>query len=144
MALRGSAYLTHDLDIAYERSDENIARLVAALRPLRPRLRVGEGDRELDFVFDEHTIRNGMNFALGTDAGNVDIFGRVAGYADFDDVKRSSEPLELDHGDLLVLTLDGLIRAKQASGRTKDRLALPELEALREAQFGRSPNRGGK
>jgi hypothetical protein len=31
-----------------------------------------------------------------------------------------------------VLTLEGLIKAKRAAGRTKDLLVLPELEALRE------------
>ena len=31
--LHGSAYLTRDLDICYERTPENIERLVSALRP---------------------------------------------------------------------------------------------------------------
>ena len=37
--LHGSAYLTRDLDICYERTPENMKRLVSALRPYRPRLR---------------------------------------------------------------------------------------------------------
>ena len=32
--LHGSAYLTRDLDICYERTPENMERLVSALRPL--------------------------------------------------------------------------------------------------------------
>jgi hypothetical protein len=31
-----------------------------------------------------------------------------------------------------ILSLEGLIKAKRALGRTKDLLVLPELEALRE------------
>jgi hypothetical protein len=35
--LHGSAYLTRDLDICYERTPENMERLVSALRPYHPR-----------------------------------------------------------------------------------------------------------
>jgi hypothetical protein len=34
--LHGSAYLTRDLDICYERTPENMERLVSALSPYRP------------------------------------------------------------------------------------------------------------
>ncbi|HVR39115.1 MAG TPA: hypothetical protein VMU84_08460, partial [Thermoanaerobaculia bacterium] len=37
--LHGSARLTFDLDIVYERSGENLDRLVAALAPFKPYLR---------------------------------------------------------------------------------------------------------
>ncbi|HEX4606483.1 MAG TPA: hypothetical protein VH724_20965, partial [Candidatus Angelobacter sp.] len=37
--LHGSAYLTRDLDICYERTPENMERLVSALRPYHPRQR---------------------------------------------------------------------------------------------------------
>ena len=37
--LHGSAYLTRDLDICYERTPENMERLVSALSPYHPRLR---------------------------------------------------------------------------------------------------------
>ena len=53
--LHGSARLTNDLDIAYERSSENIERLTAALLPFQPYLRgAPEG---LPFRFDAGTIR---------------------------------------------------------------------------------------
>jgi hypothetical protein len=37
--LHGSAYLTRDLDICYERTPENMEQLVTALSPYHPRLR---------------------------------------------------------------------------------------------------------
>ena len=37
--LLGSALVTQDLDICYERTPENMERLVSALRPYHPRLR---------------------------------------------------------------------------------------------------------
>ena len=134
LAMHGSAYLTNDLDIAYERSAENVARLVAALKPLHPRLRVGAAGEELEFVFDARTIQNGMNFTLATDAGNIDLLGRVAGFDSYGELKGASGSLAFDDGTVAVLTIDGLLRSKKASGRTKDQLVLPELEALREAR----------
>jgi hypothetical protein len=63
--LHGSAYLTRDLDICYERTPENIERLVSALRPYHPRLRgAPEGP---PFLFNVQTLSNGMNFTLATD-----------------------------------------------------------------------------
>lgn len=138
MALHGSAYLTNDLDIVYERSDENLERLASALKPLRPRLRIGQGG-ELDFVFDARTLRNGMNFTMVSDAGNVDLLGQIAGFEGYGEIKRASQPVELQDISVPVLTIDGLIRAKTASARPKDRLVLPELHALREAQSGLAP-----
>ena len=75
-----------------------------------------------------------MNFTLVSDAGNIDLIGRVEGFVDYDHLKQFSEVMELHDGSVRVLTLDGLVVSKKAAGRPKDRLVLPELEALREAQ----------
>jgi len=111
-----------------------VGRLVSALKPLHPRLRVGRSGEELAFTFDVRTIENGMNFTLVSDAGNIDLIGRVEGFVDYDHLKQFSEVMELHDGSVRVLTLDGLVVSKKAAGRPKDRLVLPELEALREAQ----------
>jgi hypothetical protein len=39
MIVHGSAHVTRDLDVCYNRSKENIAALAAALQPLHPYLR---------------------------------------------------------------------------------------------------------
>ena len=79
--LHGSAYLTRDLAICYERTPENMERLVSALRPYHPRLRgAPEG---LPFLFDVQTLSNGMNFTLATDLGDIDLFGHLSGLAGF-------------------------------------------------------------
>lgn len=69
--LHGSAYLTRDLDICYERTPENIERLVSALRPYHPRLR--GAPESLPFLFEVETLSNGMNFTLATDLGDIDL-----------------------------------------------------------------------
>ncbi len=130
MYAHGSAQLTRDLDICYERSRENIERLAAALSPCHPRLR---GVREeVPFRFDASTVTNGMNFTLTTDLGDLDLIGEVAGLGQYSSVRASSITLELFGRSCRVLSLDGLILAKRATGRSRDAAALPELEALRE------------
>ena len=132
MRYHGSAFTTNDFDVAYDRAPENIRRVVEALKPLRPRLR-GTTDT-VPFKFDERTIKNGLNFTLVTDIGDVDLLGSVAGFKNFDDVLRYSERKSLYGTSVDVLGLEGLIIAKRAAARTKDAAHLPELEALLEAQ----------
>jgi len=129
-AAHGSASVTYDLDVCYDRSSANIRRLIEALSPYHPRLR-GAPDN-LPFHFDVPTLTRGLNFTLVTDLGDLDVFGEVAGVGSYRDVRASSEALELFGRPCLVLSLEGLIRSKRASRRTKDLLVLPELEALRE------------
>jgi hypothetical protein len=64
--IHGSARLTSDLDIVYERTSENYARIVHALSPLEPYLR--GLPRGLPFQLDSETLRNGLNFTLSTTA----------------------------------------------------------------------------
>lgn len=128
----GSAYLTQDLDICYERSPTNIERLAEALRPLHPRLRGAPAG--IPFSLDPPTISRGMNFTLTTDLGELDLWGEVLGIGQYAEVKALSVSLELFGRACHVLSLQGLIRSKRAVGRTKDLLVLPELEALQEIE----------
>jgi hypothetical protein len=130
MVAHGSARLTRDADVCYQRTPENIRRLASAVAPCHPRLRgAPEG---LPFHFDEET-----NFTLTADLGDLDFLGEVAGLGNFESVRKSSETMQLFGRDCKVLSLDGLIRrAKRAAGRPRDLEAVKELEALRELQSG--------
>ena len=131
VTIHGSSYVTFDLDFCYARDRENLSRLAQALRPYNPRLRgAPEG---LPFRFDEETLRGGLNFTLTTDLGDIDLLGEVAGIGDYDAAFAASQPVELFGFSFDVLTLEALIISKRAAGRPKDIQALPELEALREA-----------
>lgn len=133
MMLHGSAYQTLDIDICYEHTRPNIEALVAALRPFRPQLRVATGE-VLPFRWEARTIQNGQNFTLSTDIGDIDILATVAGFATFADIKKLSGRFQIGDRNVPMLTIYGLIAAKRAAGRTKDLLALPELEAMAEAR----------
>ena len=125
---QGSAYITADLDICYERTPENLKRLCAALRPLHPQLR--GAPTGLPFVLDPPTLKAGLNFTLTSDAGDIDLVGEVSGLGFYAKVKRNAEEVELLGRRLWVLTIPGLIRSKKAAGREKDLRLIPELEAL--------------
>ena len=127
----GSAYLTRDLDLCYSRTSKNLKKIVAALSEFEPRFR--GFPENLPFVFDVSTLRNGTNFTFVTKIGDVDLLGEVAGVGNYKEVLENSEYKDLFGLQVRVLTLEGLIKAKRAAGRTKDLLVLPELEALREA-----------
>ncbi len=126
----GSAYLTQDLDFCYSRDNKNLKKIVAAFSKFNPHPR--GFPENLPYVFDETTLRNATNFTFNTDLGDIDLLGEVAGVGNYADVLENSEKKILFGIEVNVLTIEGLIKAKRAAGRTKDLLVLPELEALLE------------
>ena len=129
MVAHGSSYVTKDLDICYRRSPDNIKRLAAAVSPFNPYLRgAPEG---LPFRFNAPTIEAGLNFTLSTDSGPLDVLGEVSGIGDFAQARQQSEVEEMFGLPILTLSLDGLIAAKTAAARPKDKLHILELEELK-------------
>ncbi len=128
--IHSSAYVTLDLDFCYARTKDNLAKIVAALSRFNPRPR--DFPEDLPYFFDERSLQNATNFTFETSIGDIDLLGEVAGVGTFADVEKSSDIFELYERDVRVLSIDALISAKRAAGRTKDLLVLPELEALRE------------
>ncbi len=135
VGLQGSARTTLDLDVCYERSKENVARVAAALRPLCPRLRgAPEG---LPFHLDADTLERGLNFTLETDAGAIDLLGEITGIGGYAAVLALCDTLPAYGLRLQVLSLDGLERAKLATGRFKDLLDVAEIRAVRDQRCGK-------
>jgi hypothetical protein len=133
--VHGSARLTSDLDVVYERSKENLQKLVAALSPLNPYLR--GAPLGLPFKFDVETLRRGLNFTLTTAAGPLDLLGELTGVGDYRAVYAVSEDVPLFGAMYRCINLDALIVSKRAAGRTKDFEAVAELELIR-AELARS------
>lgn len=129
--LHSSAYVTYDLDICFSRKRENLKRIIEAFAPFKPHLR--GFPKDLPFVWDEQTLKSGTNFTFETSIGDIDMLGEVAGVGTFEDVLDQSVKMKLFGFEFNVLSIDGLIKAKSAAGRTKDLLVLPELEALQES-----------
>jgi predicted nucleotidyltransferase len=122
---------TYDLDIFYSSRPENLGRLVAALRPFRPRLRGLPTDAA--FIWDEATPRKGSVLRLTTDVADLDLVAEVSGPGSFEEVKQTAVTVDAFGRCVQTLDLKSLIKAKRAAGREKDLRTLPELESLLEA-----------
>ena len=129
----GSARLTQDLDLVYERSIENLDRIVAALADLKPYLRGAPPG--LPFLWDRNTLDRGLNFTLVTSLGDIDLLGEIPGGGSYGHLEEGAIELRLFDTPCLCLSLKQLIRAKRAAGRPKDLDALAELEAIEEEQL---------
>lgn len=129
-AVLGSPRTTVDLDVAYARDEENLARLAAALEPLLPKLRGAPPG--LPFVLDAATLARGLNFTLTTSLGDLDLLGDVTGGGGYEDLLPHTRRIRVFDTEVAVVTLPWLIRLKRASGRPRDLAAVAELEALLE------------
>ncbi len=129
-SVHGSTHATFDLDICYARDNDNLSRLAESLSPFHPQLRGAPAG--LPFIWDVETLHRGLNFTLLTDLGDLDLLGEISGVGFYEQVRLASVIVPLFGIECAVISLDGLIAAKRAAGRAKDKLILPELEALRE------------
>ena len=73
----------------------------------------------MPFVWDERTLAGGTNFTLQTTIGEIGLHAGVSGIGTYKDVLAESNSLALFGFDINVPSIDGLIKAKTASGREK-------------------------
>ena len=125
---RGSARATFDLDIAYERSPQNLERLGGALAELAATLR--GAPTGLPFVPDAETLRRGLNFTFTTTSGALDVLGEPAGAPPYADLKQRSSVERISSVDVHVTSIDDLIAMKEAAGRPHDKATAAELRAI--------------
>lgn len=128
--VHGSARLTQAIDVVYDRSDDNITRVVDALSGLNPYLRGAPPG--LPFEWSTETLRRGLNFTLSTSAGAIDLLGEIPGGPTHYELVRHTIEIELFGTSCRCLDLPTLIRTKRAAGRPKDLEAIAELEILLE------------
>jgi len=137
LSIHSAAYITYDIDFAYSRNRDNLAKIAAALAPFSPRLR--GFPKELPFIWDASTLGNASVFTLDTSIGDIDLLSEVKGLGTYADVLASSEKFDLWGFSVNVLSIDGLIAAKRAAGREKDTPGLKHLEAIKEATSDDDP-----
>lgn len=130
--IHGSLLLTNDVDACYARDPENLKRLAGALQSVHARLR--NAPEGLPFILDAETLKRGLNFTFATDIGDLDLLGEVRGVGHYQEVLAGSITVELFDYRFAVIDIGKLVIAKRAAGRPKDLIALPELEAIQEAQ----------
>jgi len=109
--LRGWAGATADLDIAVAPEDDNAQRLDRALTEV--------GSMEPDY--------GGLGTSFETQYGRLEIVRRADGVGRYDDWMRRASEMEFGHLTIVVAATEDIIRSKEASGREKDRAALPGM-----------------
>lgn len=129
----GAAIGTNDIDICYERTPANMDRLAEALKELHAVRRVAGVDEELPFIIDGRTIAAGDSFTFRSDAGDLDVLGTPSGTGGFRDLDADATTYDLGEALLVrVVSLDDLIRMKEAASRPKDEAHLHVLAALKQ------------
>lgn len=126
--LHGSSYVTNDLDVCAVLSADNLEKLHRVLSDLKPLLHMTHA--KVPFVGAPPGDQPLANLCLETEAGVVDVHGRVIGLGDYDAVAKNAVELTLFGRACRVLSLPDLIRAKEALGRDKDLLVTKELRAI--------------
>jgi predicted nucleotidyltransferase len=128
--LHGSSLLTRDLDVCAVLTRENVAKLREILGDLHPEHRLTS--QKLSFLDNPDPDVNVLNLYLRTDFGPVDFLSSITGVGDFANVRANAIEVELFGRRCHVMSLDDLIRAKEAIGRDKDVQAVIQLRAIRE------------
>ena len=126
----GSARLTFDVDVVYDRSKVNLGRIAKLLKPQRPYLRGAPPG--LPFVLDVPTLRNGLNFTLTTKLGDLDLLGEVVGGGGYKELLPHTFVVSAFGVKFRCVDLPTLIKLKRAAGRPKDLESIAELQTLLE------------
>jgi hypothetical protein len=110
--LHGWEGATADLDIAVSRDATNVERLNRALAS------VGAGKG----------VVGGLGTAFRTRHGRLEIVRRADGIGEYADWLRNADTHQIEEGlTVVVAARDDIVRSKEASGREKDRAALPQM-----------------
>ena len=126
----GVAMATFDLDICCPFDEPNLQKLHAAVNDLHPFHRFTPG--RLPFELTRELTPALKNLYLQTDLGKLDCLNEVAGIGNFQRVCASSIEGSLGFGTFRFLSLQGIIRAKEATARERDLQALIHLRAIDE------------
>src|SRR2546430_1124972 len=128
--LLGSARVTFDTDIVYDRGKANLERIAKFLKPHQPYLRGAPPG--LPFVLDVPTLRNGLNFTLTTKLGDLDLLGEVVGGGGYKELLPHTFLVDAFGVEFRCVDLPTLIKLKRAAGRPKDLESIAELQTLLE------------
>ncbi|MEX2215306.1 MAG: hypothetical protein WD768_14330 [Phycisphaeraceae bacterium] len=130
--LHGSARITYDIDVCYQRSRENLERLSKALREMKVSLRGAPAD--LPFLVDARTLESGCNFTFNSIFDAVDFLGFVEPIGGFEEVAMNATSYVIDGLTIAAISLDDLIRIKRHLNRPKDRESLMHLLAIKQVR----------
>jgi hypothetical protein len=127
----GARRPTRDIDVVPRTTRENLARLVAALRELHAGIRGDDLPDGLPFDTDPAALNGQKMLNLRTPFGDVDLtFTPAAFPGGYDDLAPRAHAFAVGDVVMHFADLADVIASKEAAGRPKDTVALPELYRL--------------
>jgi predicted nucleotidyltransferase len=131
----GSPYVTTDIDVVPERSEDNLARLSDALDELHAKVWSIAEPAGVPFGHGGRSLGDVRVWNLVTDHGRLDLTFEPSGTTGYPDLSKDAITLDILGVEVDVASLRDIIRSKEAAGRAKDRLVLPTLRDLLD-EFG--------
>lgn len=133
--LAGIDVVTRDIDITPATDEPNLERLAEALKELHAAIRVGANEPPVPLPADARLLARTQILNLTTDAGDLDITSRPDGTDGYHDLERHAYRQSIGEGlDVMIASLQDIIRSKTAAGRAKDLATLPQLQAALQRQ----------
>jgi hypothetical protein len=137
----GAERPTEDADCVVRRERTNLDRLAGALQELHARLRVGgmtdKDAQALPVQIDATTLDMAGMSTWMTDAGPFDVLAGLEApdghLIPYEELVLRATLLYGNGFTIKAAALEDIIRAKERANRAKDREALPELRAIRDA-----------
>jgi hypothetical protein len=129
-AFYGSSLLTKDLDICMACSPESVQKLRILLKDHHPVHRMTP--EKLSFLEHPEKLDGLQNLYLTSDLGSLDVLSNVIGVGDFEKIKSNAFQTNLFGHSCKIISIDDLISSKKAMKRDKDKIAVQELEIIKE------------
>jgi hypothetical protein len=125
----GSSQVTFDLEICMPFEPRHFDVLKNTLAPFHPVHRMTPDHRSL--LKEPPTLSECKNLYIACDLGVLDVLSEVKGLDAFDALYERAEKMTLFAHVCRVLSIDDLIKAKEAMGREKDRITVKELKEIK-------------
>ena len=130
--VHGASVVTRDVDICTPFTRENLFKLRDAIAGLHPWHRMTP--QHLPLEIDDRNVSSLRNLHLATDLGPLDCLSEVIEVGDYSAVRARSIVVNFAFGDVRVLDIDALIATKSKLNHLQDKLAIPQLLAIKERQ----------
>jgi hypothetical protein len=135
--IHGSPLPTLDVDLVPSRAAENLDRLAGALSRMNAMIRTSD-DAVPVRIDGKFLAAMPLMLNLVTDHGDVDLTFTPSGPLEgFEEWNAGAVRVEIAEGvQIRIAALDDIIESKRAANRSKDQIALPYLESLRDELRG--------
>ena len=128
IAQRAPIPATRDIDLTPDVGLDNLARLSAALRELKARIRTETVPEGLPFDHDGASLGRSAVWNLICRYGEFDLSLRPSGFSNgYRQLARRAHRVRVEGIEVSIADLDDIIASKEAAGRPKDLQVLPIL-----------------